>query len=52
MTPKQVQLVRQSFDVIWPVRQSSLPNFTAGFLNSRLMRKACFGATWSDSTSN
>src|SRR6266576_1862372 len=32
--------------------ESSLTNFTAGFLNSPLMRKACSGATWKGSTSN
>jgi hypothetical protein len=32
--------------------ESSLPNFTAGFLNSLLTLKACSGATWKDSISS
>ena len=51
VTPEQAELVRQSFDAIWPL-ETLLPNFIAGFLNSLLMRKACSGATWKDSTSS
>jgi hypothetical protein len=52
VTPEQTELVRQSFDAIWPSVESSLTNFTADFLNSLPMRKACSEATWKGSTSN
>ena len=52
VTPEQAELVRQSFDAIWPLVEALQPNFIAGFLNSPLMRKACSEATWKDSTSS
>ena len=52
MTPEQIDLIRRSFDRIWPVRQNSPDCFTANSSNWLPMRTACSPLIWNDNTLN
>jgi hypothetical protein len=51
VTPKQVELVRQLFDSMWPVRRKLADQFYRRFFELAPDAQG-FGATWKGSTSN
>ena len=52
MTPEQIDLIRRSFDRIWPVRRKLAGLFYSRFSNWLPMRTACSPLIWNDNTLN
>ena len=52
MTPEQVDLIRKSFDALWPVRRRLAEDFTAGSSSSRRMRDGYSPTIWNGNNSS